>query len=445
MSDLLQIGASSVRAYQSALGTVGENIANADVAGFSRRSIALNEISTGGIVAKNNPGLGVTVSGITRASDIYAASAARAAGSDLSRTQASATWLDRIETALTGNDLTARTTAFFDAASSLSADPASTALRANLLGTATSTAASFTATGQAFDQIDADLDGNAAQAANTLTSLATSLARVNDGLGRTQGSTSASAQLADQRDQILDQMSAVATVNVSTDALGRATVKLGGATGTTFVSLTYSGSISYGRDDSGAASFSVYANGQVSPLSTDGGAIAGLVEGAQKVRAARAGIDAIASSFTGTVNTLQAQGDDPDGRPGQPLFATGDRPTDLRVVMTDGNGIAAAGRGTGPRDASNLAALQSARMAKGFEASTTALITGNAAAIGQKKTIADAQTSIRSGAETVLSSKTGVSLDSEAVDLLRFQQAYSASSRIIQVARDTFQSILDIR
>jgi flagellar hook-associated protein 1 FlgK len=39
----------------------------------------------------------------------------------------------------------------------------------------------------------------------------------------------------------------------------------------------------------------------------------------------------------------------------------------------------------------------------------------------------------------------GVDLDTEAVDLLRYQQAYSASSRIIQVARDTFQSILDIR
>ena len=39
----------------------------------------------------------------------------------------------------------------------------------------------------------------------------------------------------------------------------------------------------------------------------------------------------------------------------------------------------------------------------------------------------------------------GVNLDNEAVDLMRFQQAYSASSRVIQVARDTFQSILEIR
>jgi flagellar hook-associated protein 1 FlgK len=39
----------------------------------------------------------------------------------------------------------------------------------------------------------------------------------------------------------------------------------------------------------------------------------------------------------------------------------------------------------------------------------------------------------------------GVDLDTEAVDLMRFQQAYAATSRVIQVARDTIQSIIDIR
>jgi len=39
----------------------------------------------------------------------------------------------------------------------------------------------------------------------------------------------------------------------------------------------------------------------------------------------------------------------------------------------------------------------------------------------------------------------GVNIDEEAVDLMRFQQAYQASTRVIQVARETLQSILDIR
>ena len=38
----------------------------------------------------------------------------------------------------------------------------------------------------------------------------------------------------------------------------------------------------------------------------------------------------------------------------------------------------------------------------------------------------------------------GVNLDEEAVDLIRFQQAYQASSRVVQVAREILQSILAI-
>ena len=39
----------------------------------------------------------------------------------------------------------------------------------------------------------------------------------------------------------------------------------------------------------------------------------------------------------------------------------------------------------------------------------------------------------------------GVSLDQEAADLIRFQQAYQASAQIIQTATKMFDSILGIR
>ena len=38
----------------------------------------------------------------------------------------------------------------------------------------------------------------------------------------------------------------------------------------------------------------------------------------------------------------------------------------------------------------------------------------------------------------------GVDLDREAGELIRYQQAYDASSRVIQIARETLQTILAI-
>ncbi|SEM95759.1 flagellar hook-associated protein 1 FlgK [Sphingomonas gellani] len=447
MSDLLSIGASGVRAYQTALSTVGENIANAGSSTYARRSVELKEVSAGqGLSAtRMDAGMGVAVGGIARSTDVYAGQAVRSAGADLSRTTTGTTWLGRIQSALTGDQVSNRLTSFFSAASSLAADPTSSALRANLLGTATTTAAAFTATGNAFDRIDQDFDASALNAARDLTSFATSLARINDGLGRTQPGTAAAAQLADQRDQILQQMSDISTVSATFDQVGRATVKAGGANGPTLVWMTEAGAVSYRRNAEGAVSFSVAFGGDQTPLATEGGAIAGLVDGAEKIAAARTTLNDIATSFVKTVNDVQASGDDLDRKPGGPLFATGADATDITVAMTDGRGIAASARGGGVRDASNLAMLQVDRVAKGFEANTTALVTSTASAIDQKNTIADAQAAIRQGALTTLSTTTGVSLDSEAVDLMRFQQAYSASSRVIQVARDTFQSILEIR
>jgi flagellar hook-associated protein FlgK len=39
----------------------------------------------------------------------------------------------------------------------------------------------------------------------------------------------------------------------------------------------------------------------------------------------------------------------------------------------------------------------------------------------------------------------GVSLDQEAADLIRYQQAYQAAAKILQVASQLFDSVLQVR
>lgn len=117
----------------------------------------------------------------------------------------------------------------------------------------------------------------------------------------------------------------------------------------------------------------------------------------------------------------------------------------MTMTLEDPRGIAAAAADTGPRDGSNLAAFQTLRTTSGVEAKLTRLVSDNAAAIESRATVAAAQTAILDGAVAARDSASGVNLDNEAVDLIRFQQAFQASSRVIQAARDIFQSILEIR
>ena len=444
MSDLLAIGATGVRAYQVALTTVGENIANTGVAGYTRRTTTLNEVaSASGIGGRDITGIGVTVAGIARQADAYRATAVRDAGTDLARTEAGNVWLERIQSSLTGAGLGDRLTGFFNAARSLAADPTSVPQRAVLLEQAGALAAAFATTGKQLDASMTELDANARQAAATLDSLGQALARVNDGIARASPGGTTAAQLADQRDQLLEQMSAIADVRVTLDPAGRASVALG-AGGPTFVSGGDSGHVTYARTG-GAVALSANFNGTITSFTPAGGALAGMREAAGRIADTRASLNTLATDFVTEINAIQTGGRDLDGTAGTALFAAGATPTDLTVALTDPRKLAAAGVGGGSRDASNLAQLESSRGSHGWEAGVTALVGGNAAALEQRKLVADAQGAIRDGAVAAQASVSGVDLDNEAVDLLRFQQAYQASSRVIQVARETMNSLLEIR
>ena len=50
----------------------------------------------------------------------------------------------------------------------------------------------------------------------------------------------------------------------------------------------------------------------------------------------------------------------------------------------------------------------------------------------------------KDAAESALSEFSGVSLDDEAAHLLEFQQAYQASARLLQTARELFQSLIEV-
>lgn len=448
MSDMMSIGASGVRAYQTALTTVSENIANTSTPGYTRRSTDVRELAAPSSFSNNRDiaaGNGIIATGITRATDQFRTADVRNASADLARSETGIDWLGRIQSALTGNQLGDRLTAFFTSANAVAADPTATTPRSAMLEAATSVANAFSATGKALDNVAATLDGTADNATAALDTLGTALAKVNDGLSRSAEGSSARANLLDQRDQLLEQMSAITDVNVSNDAVGRATVRLGGATGPVLVGGTEAGNVTYVRSDSGAVSFAVHRAGNVAGFSPTGGALAGIADAAARIAGARDQINATASDFASGVNAVQAQGRDLDGNPGAAMFATGATPSDLTLALSDPRGIAAATVGGGTRDNSNLANFATLRSSGGFEASTSALISDNAATLAARQQVADAQSAIRDGAVSARDSVSGVNLDSEAVDLMRFQQAYSASSRVIQVARETLQSILDIR
>lgn len=441
MSDIYAIGMSGLRAYQGALSTVSENIANAQTAGYTKRVVTMKEhgATSGGVA-----GSGVYIGAVVRTADAYRAADVRRAGADLARSETAVSWLEQIETALSAQDVGARLASFFNAATTMAADPSATTPRAAFLAAAEGVATAFTQSGTTLNRLSAQLNDSATDATGTLNGLAVTLAKVNDGLTRTTAGTAGQALLLDQRDQLLEQMSALTDTNVELDSFGRATVRLGGPAGPLFVAPDGgAGSIHFARNSDGTFAFAVNRQMNTSAVNPGGGMLAGIADSAQRIVDAKTALDGLATDFATAANAFQAAGRDLDGNAG-PALHTQDAadPTRLTMVLTDPRKIAAAAPGGGTRDNSNLLALAAARTTGKFEDRATTLIATNANALSAARTVAAAQTSIREGAVARYDATAGVDLDNEAVDLMRYQQAYQGCARVIQVGRECFQSLL---
>ena len=168
------------------------------------------------------------------------------------------------------------------------------------------------------------------------------MTRINEGISRALPGSTAAVQLMDQRDNILSQMSELADVSTKMDALGRATVSLAGSSGPPFVQGINSGMVSYNRDTNGKISFSVTVGAVVNRIDANGGALAGISDGAERVAAVRQELDAVASGFVKAVNDNQLAGKDQSGATGIAMLTTGTNPTDISVStqFTSGSQIA---------------------------------------------------------------------------------------------------------
>jgi flagellar hook-associated protein 1 FlgK len=101
------------------------------------------------------------------------------------------------------------------------------------------------------------------------------------------------------------------------------------------------------------------------------------------------------------------------------------------------------------RNAALLANLQVTNVLSGGTASFGAAYGQLTASVGNTaqdmKISSDAQETIALRARETQQSMSGVNLDEEAANLLRYQQAYQASGKVIQVASTLFDTILGIR
>ncbi len=445
MTDLLSLGTSGLRAYSRALVTVSDNIANAQTPGYAKRSIQLSEALPAGdvILSRNsiNPG-GVAVLGVTRSIDQWLIDDARISAGDAGRAATRLQWMTAAESTLDSksNGIEAALTSVFTSADRLSSNPGDATMRGQFLQAVDEVAAGFSQTATRLSSMSDGIDKNADVAVNQLNTDMAALERVNGGLRRARPGSSNEATLLDERDRLVDRIGEQIGVSASFGDHGVATLRAAGS-GESLVENGAVATISKTMAPDGRLSFSLSSGGG-GPFTPMTGTFAGLSDAAGHVADLRANLDTLAGQIAGDLNAAHQAGIDANGNPGQPLFTGIGSAATLSAAPLTADNVAAAGPGGANQ---NILSLASLRTASGPEALWSKYVAGQALSTSSARAQDSAASTRASGAQAARDSVSEVNLDHEAADLLRFQQSYEAAARVIQVARETIQSILDIR
>lgn len=438
MSDLLGIGYSGLKAYSRALSTIGDNIANAQTPGYARRRLDMMESVSGNdsvfYRGSVNPS-GVEIRGVNRSVDAWLIEDSRISGGDSERAATKLGWLGKVEGALSdeSNGIKTGLTKLFTTADQLTADPANRTLRSQFLQSADDIASGFRTAASQLDKMSDGVEGAAASTVEDFNANLNALEQINIGLRKARPGSTNQASLLDERDRLLDKLSSQAGVSATFENNGSVTLRAAGS-GDLLVGGGVVNPIAVTAAPDGRLSYSVGG----SPLTIATGSLAGLSEAANHVADQRAGLDTMATSFAAQLNAAHQAGTDANGNPGAPLF-TGTSAATLTASALAPEQVAAA-NASGSNG--NMLALGTLRGAGDPEARWS----GHLATQAQSTASARAQdAAAMTRADAAAAARDGVSevdLDKEAAELLRFQQAYQAAARTIQVARETMQTLL---
>ncbi|GAB5348436.1 flagellar hook-associated protein FlgK [Alteriqipengyuania sp. 357] len=441
-SDLLSIGASGARAARGALEITANNIANASSDGYVRRSVRIEEVSGGSIAGRGGDisVSGSRVAGVRRNADAFRQAELRRTQADLQRANVELAGLQNIEAAVEKSDIFSSIVEFEASLQQLAGDPTDSARRAAVLGAADTMANKFNITASSLESVGDGLRFDAAADVADMNTFGDELARLNLRLARAGSGSNDQAALLDQRDNLLERMSAIASITTNFGSDGTVAVGIG-SPATPFVNGGSASTLTSAAAADGTLSFAV--DGQA--IAPGSGSLTGASLALSDLAAVRTRLDAAANSLATTINAAQASGVALDGSAGQSMFA-GTTAATLRVTLTSGAGLATAPAGSpaNERDQQNLVDMRQALNAAKPADNVNSILFDVSSKVAGRAVTQGALETIASSARIALEEQSGVDLDNEAANLIRFQQAFQASGRAMQVASDIFDTLLGV-
>ncbi len=444
------MGMEALDASQAALDATSNNIANANTAGYTREEAQFSE-NAENLIGGSVVGGGVTLDGIQSVRDELLNLQIQQQTSQQSSADTESSSLQSVQTLFssTGDDIASTLSAFSSSLAALSANSTSTSAQQSVLTAGQNLAQSFNTVANGLTSAQSAADQQVTQTVAQINSLTQQIAQLNSQLTSSVTTQQNGGTIEDQRDELVQQLSQLTGISVSQSSNGEVITTANG-------SPLVMGGQSYNlQTTTGSDGFQqvLDSNGNNITSSIQGGQLGGAIQVRDQIIPGYLNsLNTLASQFASAFNTAQEAGTDSNGDAGQAFFTVPSNANDaaagISVALTSGSQIAVSSDGASGSNG-NVANLSAAL--------TNALPSGQTAAndyanlvyqVGNDVSNANAQSTALG--QNILqltnqqSSVSGVSIDEETTNLIRYQTAYEAAARIVSTVQALSTVTLDM-
>lgn len=462
----IEIARRALMAHQKALDTTSHNVANANTPGYSRQEVvlsstepitALSASKSGGL---GQLGTGVEAIDLKRYHDKFLDRQFRNENTALGNWETRERVLREVEAIMAEpSDAGLRTALdkFWQTLQDLANDPESSSARALVRERGVALASQLNNTARFLGELRANVDGDIVRKAGEVNLLADRIVSFNRQISAALAAGDKPNDLMDQRDSLLDRLSKIVDITVSEGADGKTDVLIEGVPLVTQLTVdhlttqTVGGQTVLGWEKISAG------------VTVSGGELRGLLDMRDaEINGLVSELDTLASTFAAAFNAVHAAGYGLDSSTGTDFFVSATGPaikaSTIAVnptVVSDLNKIAAAKtldgmgnvyRGDGA-NALDLARVKENLIFNGGTANTAdyyeSIISGLAVSTQAAKNMTGNQEVLTTAIDNQKTAVSGVSLDDEMINMVKFQQGYNAAARVITAMDELMDTIIN--
>ncbi len=336
-SGILGTALTGLMAFQRAMQTNSNNVANVNTPGYNRQNTNLTDAAST-FTDGHYLGNGVDVTNVTRSYDQFISNNVRTSASTLGEANQYQTMTAQVDNLVSGSNTSLSTaiSSFFKAVNGVSTDPTSIPARQTLLSQAGTMSAQFNSVSSQLENLREQNNGYMQTNVNDINNYAQNIADLNVKIATaTQvGGTQIPNDLLDQRDQLLAKLSANVNVSTFTHADGAIDVFVG--QGQALISGDSVSKLSLANSTTDSNQKDVMMNGiSVTSQFTSGSLAGSLKFRDQVLDPAQKQLGLVAVGLGTSVNNVQSQGQDLNGATGTNMFSFS--PNEIPVYASNGN------------------------------------------------------------------------------------------------------------